>query len=74
MCATSLVHMHLVPNGATPSLFSNLNNFWSLSTIPNAARSVRTVQQSRCSLTHHIKDVQPELVQNAQLKFSNVHW
>ena len=47
MCATSMVHMHLVPNGATPSLFSNLNNFLSLSTIPNTAHSVRTVQQSR---------------------------
>ena len=69
-----MVHMHLVPNGATPSLFSNLINFLSLSTIPNTAHSMRTVQQSRCSLTHHIKDMQPELIQNAQLKFSNVHW
>ena len=69
-----MVHMHLVPNGATPSLFSNPYNFLSLSTIPNTANSVRTVQQSRCSLAHQIKDVQLELIQNAQKQFSNVHW
>ena len=64
-----MVHMHLVPNGATPSLFSNLNNFLFLSTIPNTAHSVKTVQQSRCSLTHHIEYMQPELIQKHNSNF-----